>query len=87
MTVLEFEKLKDSQKEELIHSKAMLLESYSEKGNQVTHYYIPGLFIKVSTSLKEKSAKEIIPFRGGPKSEKEKDALYRDFFNKHLLVA
>ena len=86
MTIFEFAKLKPSQKEELIHTKAMLIESYVEKDLRVTLYYMPSFFIEVNTCLKRNAVLDVIPFRRGFKYERIGDKLYYNQ-NKLLLVA
>lgn len=69
MTIFEFAKLKPSQKEEIIHTKAMLIESYVEKDIRVILYYMPSSFIEVITCLKQNAVLDLIPFRRGFKFE------------------
>jgi hypothetical protein len=87
MNIFEFAKLKQSQKEEVIQTAAMFLESYIEGSTRVTVYYMPGFFIEVNTCLIEEKLIEIIPYKRGYKIAKEKDLVYLDFHNKFLLVA
>lgn len=86
MNIFEFAKLKPSQKEELIHTKAMLIESYLEKDIRITLYYIPSFFIEVTTCTKRNVVLDVIPFRRGFKFERIGDNLYYNQ-NKLLLVA
>lgn len=86
MTIFEFAKLKPSQKEEIIHTKAMLIESYVEKDIRVTLYYMPSFFIEVSTCLKLNVVLDVIPYRRGFKIEQQGDKLYYDQ-DRLLLVA
>lgn len=86
MTIFEFAKLKPSQKEELIHTKAMLIESYVEKDIRITLYYMPSFFIEVNTSVKKNKVIDIIPYRRGFKIEQLSDKIYHNL-NRLLLVA
>jgi hypothetical protein len=86
MTIFEFAKLKPSQKEEIIHTKAMLIESYVDKEIRVTLYYMPSFFIEVITCLKQNAVLDVIPFRRGFKFEQVGDKMYYNQ-NRFLLVA
>jgi len=87
MDIFEFAKLSTEKKEEFLHTKAMLLECFTEKDKHFTIYYSPSFFVEVSTDVQTKSIIDIIPYRRGFKIEKEKDELYSKFRNKFLLVA
>ena len=87
MDMFEFAKLGSRKKEELLHTKAMLLESYADKNKRKTVYYLPSFFVEVTTSLEKNKVVDIIPYRRGYKVEKEKNALYENFRITHLLVA
>jgi hypothetical protein len=87
MDIFEFAKLRPEQKEELLHTQAMLLECFTEKDKHFTIYYLPSFFVEVSTNVKSKNIIDIIPYRRGYKVESEKDKLYDKFKNKILLVA
>lgn len=86
MTIFEFAKLNPSQKEELIHTEAMLIESYVEKDIRITLYYVPNFFIEVSTCLKQNAVLDVIPFRRGFKFEQIGNEMYYNQ-NRFLLVA
>jgi hypothetical protein len=87
MDIFEFAKLSPAQKEELLHTRAMLVECYTEKGKHTSIYYIPSFFVEVTTDIKTKKVADIIPYRRGYKVERQKDSLYEKFHNKYLLVA
>ena len=87
MDIFEFAKLNQEKKEEILHTKAMLLECFTEKDKHFTIYYLPSFFIEVSTNIQSKNIIDIIPYRRGYKVEQEKDKLYENFKNKFLLVA
>lgn len=86
MTIFEFAKLKPSQKEEIIHTKAMLIENYVEKDVMITLYYLPSFFIEVNTCMKKNVVLDIIPYHRGFKIEQLSDKIYYNL-NRLLLVA
>lgn len=87
MTIFDYARLKQSQKEELIIKRAVLLESYVEGSTRITVYYMPGFFIEVNTCLIRNKLIDIVPYKRGHKIHLEKDLVYKDFRNKVLLVA
>lgn len=86
MTIFEFAKLHASKKEELLHGRAMLLESYTDNDKRITVYYMPSFFIEVSTCIRKNKVIDITPYHRGYAIGKKTDRLYEAFNERRFLL-
>lgn len=77
MTLLEYIKLNDTKKNELILEKGMLLDMYSEKSKCVRLFTLYDFFVEVVTNEEKEIILDVIPyesnFRFGIMHKKKKD--------------
>lgn len=80
MTLLEYLKLDDTKKNDLILEKGVLLDVYSEQNKCVRFFSLHNFFVEVVTNEEEEMILDVIPyesnFRFGVMHKKKKD--YRD---------
>ncbi|MCC6371724.1 MAG: hypothetical protein IT236_12015 [Bacteroidia bacterium] len=65
----EFAKMNNSEKTNILHNKAVLLDNDIEKEEAVNLYYLNGFFVEETISAKKGGVVDIIPYKHGYRLE------------------
>ena len=75
LSIYEFARFSFEQKADLIKNKGVFLENLDDGGNEISLYYLQGLFVEVEVNKLQNVIVDITPFRQGYKANKYKDKL------------
>jgi hypothetical protein len=53
MTIYDYAQLSEEKKQELVEREGVFIETYEERGNTVTAYYLRGIFVEITKKNNE----------------------------------